>query len=97
MGHTIACDGYHQPMLRTGYEYAIGNRTSDMFAYTAKQDGKVISINEHGVIVEYVDGTRKGVNLGRQYGKAEGSVYPHDVVSAVKENQKFKNWNCNLL
>jgi len=52
-----------------------------MFAYTAKQSGKVISKNKFGVIVEYDDGTRKGVTLGRVFGKAEGSVYPHDIVS----------------
>lgn len=68
-------------MLRTGYEYVIGNRTSEMFAYLAKQDGKVISVNPHGVIVEYVDGSKKGINIGRQYGKSEGSIYPHDVGS----------------
>lgn len=77
-------------MLRTGYECVIPNRTSEMFAYTAKQDGKVISLNDKGVIIEYVDGTQKGINLGRQYGKAEGSVYPHDIVASVKLGQSFK-------
>ena len=68
----------------------IANRTSDMFAFLAKDDGKVVSLNENGVIVEYKDGTQKGVLLGRNYGKAEGSVYPHDIVSMVKLGQTFK-------
>jgi len=87
--HTIAADGYHQSYIRTGYEYVLPNRTTDMFAYTAKQDGVVISKNDKGIIVEYKDGTRKGIALGRSYGKAEGSVYPHDVISKLEEKNKF--------
>jgi hypothetical protein len=61
-----------------------------MFAHLAKRDGKVVSVNEKGIVVEYEDGTKRGVNLGRQYGKAEGSVYPHDIVTDMKEGQVFK-------
>lgn len=77
-------------MIRTGYEYVIGNRTSDMFAHNAKQDGKVISVSDSGIIIEYADGVQKGITLGRVFGKAEGSVYPHDIVTKLKEGQKFK-------
>ena len=89
-GHTIAADGYHQPVVRTGYEYVIANRTTEMFAFTAKQNGKVLSITPTGIIVEYDDKTTKGVTLGRVYGKAEGSVYPHDIVTDLVEGQKFE-------
>ena len=82
--------GYHQSYVRTGYEYVVGNRTGDMFCYNAKQDGKVISIGEKGIIVEYADSTQKGVSLGRRYGKAEGSIYPHDIETPMKVGQKFK-------
>lgn len=61
-----------------------------MFAYTAKDDGKVVSINNKGIIVEYKDGSKRGVTLGRVYGKSEGSVYPHDIVSPLKLNDEFK-------
>lgn len=67
----------------------IANRTTEMFAYCAKQDGKVVSVDQNGIIVEYKDGTTKGVTLGRAYGKAEGSVYPHDIVTELKVGQKF--------
>lgn len=87
--HTIATEGYRQSYIRTGYESVIANRTSDLFAYTAKQDGKVISRNNKGIIVEYLDGTQRGVTLGRIYGKSEGSVYPHDVTSTLNVNDTF--------
>lgn len=89
LGHCIQTVGYHPPLVRTGYEYVIANRTSEMFAYLAKQDGKVKAITDKGIIVEYADGTTKGVTLGRIYGKAEGSVYPHDIVTDMKEGQSF--------
>ncbi len=67
----------------------IPNRTTDVFAFTAKQNGKVISVTAKGIIVEYEDGTQKGVTLGRIYGKAEGSVYPHDIVTDLKVGDKI--------
>jgi hypothetical protein len=90
MGSLVPAMDYKQPLFRTGYESVIANRTSDTFATTAKQDGKVVEMTDDGVLVEYADGTRKGVNIGRIYGKAEGSVYPHDIVSPLKVGQKFK-------
>lgn len=84
--HIIATDGYRQGSIRSEYEYVLANRTSDMFAYTAKKNGKVISKTSNGIIVEYEDGERKGITLGRVYGKAEGSVYPHDIVTNLSEN-----------
>lgn len=89
-GHLIAAQGYRQPAVRTGYEYVVANRTGDMFAFTAKQDGVVTSVTPTGIIVTYADKTIKGVSLGRVYGKAEGSVYPHDIVTLMKPGQKFK-------
>ena len=89
-GHTVASEGYHQPYVRTGYESVIANRTTDMFAYTAKQDGKVVAKTKTGIIVDYADGTRKGVSIGRIFGKAEGSVYPHDIVSDLEVGDVVK-------
>lgn len=86
--HTIACRDYHQPMVRTGYEYVVPNRTSELFAYNAKQDGKIVSLDTKGIVVQYADGSQKGVELGRIYGKAEGSVYPHNVVTDLKVGDK---------
>ena len=48
-----------------------------------------MSINDVGIIVEYKDGSKEGVRLGTLYGKAEGSVYPHEVTTDLKEGKKF--------
>lgn len=87
--HTIAAQGYHQPHLRTGYEQILAQRTGEMFAYSAKEAGKVISKNDKGLIVEFQSGEQRGFKLGRQYGKAEGSVYPHDTVTLLNVGDTF--------
>jgi hypothetical protein len=87
--HTVYATGYHPAIVRTGYESVIGSRTTDMFCFTAKASGKVISKTKTGVIIEYEDGTKKGVAIGRVYGKAEGSIYPHDILSHVKVGDSF--------
>lgn len=89
-GHGIACKGYRAAALRTGYEGVIAHRTSDLYASTAKQDGRVVSVDKHGLIVEFADGSKKGIELGRRYGAAEGLTIPHEVISELKEGDEFK-------
>lgn len=83
--HVVPCEAYRQPMLRTGGEQIIPHRTGDLFCTTAKQPGKVISVNATGVIVEYEDGTQVGVELGRRYGNAAGVTIAHSVICPVKK------------
>lgn len=89
-GHTIACDGYTQPYVQTGYETVSAQRVDNLFCFTAKDKGKVVSVTDKAVLVEYGSGERKGVYIGRQYGNAEGSTYPHDIVALLKEGDKFE-------
>lgn len=86
----MATTGYHAPVVRTGYESVIGQRTGEMFASAARMDGKVISVSDSGILVEYADGEQKGYTLGTMYGRAEGSTYPHNLITEMKPGQKFK-------
>jgi len=90
--HTVAAKGYHPPIVGTGYEYVMAHRMTDMFAATAIDEGVVKSITAKGIVVEYKNGDLRGVTLGRQFGRAEGSVYPHDIVvmQGLKEGTRFK-------
>lgn len=89
-GHGIACKGYKQPNVRTGYEQVIAHRTSDLFAYTARQNGTVISRNETGIHVQYEDGSSKGYEVGKRFGNASGLVLPHNIISDLKTGDSFK-------
>lgn len=87
--HGIACTGYKQAALRTGYEQVIAHRTSAMFAQTAKKAGKVISVSPTGIIVEFEDGEVKGFELGRRYGSAAGMTIPHMLETDMVAGQTF--------
>lgn len=89
-GHSIACNGYKQSSVRTGYESVLAQRTSDLFAYAARQDGVVTTRTATSVIVTYADGTKKAVELGRRFGSAAGLTIPHDVISDMKSGTVFK-------
>lgn len=88
--HGIACVGYRQAALRTGYEQVIAHRTGDLFAQTAKKPGRVVSVSPTGMIVEYEDGEQKGFELGRRFGNASGMVIPHEVITDMVAGQVFK-------
>ena len=86
----VACSTYKQGVVRTGYEQVLAQRTGDMFATAATEDGVVKQITDHGIIVEYKDGTTKGYGLGRRFGSAAGLTIPHSVITDMKVGQKFK-------
>ena len=88
--HAIACDGYHQAIVRTGYETVIPQRTIDLFAVTAKQPGTVRQITKTGIIVDYADGTTGGYAIGRAFGNAQGLTVAHEIITPLKENDKFE-------
>lgn len=89
--HGMACSGYTQSAVRTGYEQILAQRTGDLFAQAARFDGKVISRKPNAIVVQYSDGSTKGVELGRRYGAAAGGLtIAHDVVSEMKEGDTFK-------
>lgn len=69
----------------------MAHRTGDLFATTAKQDGKVVSKGKTGIVVEYKDGTKKGIATGRRFGVAAGGLtIPHGVVCDLEEGSSFK-------
>ena len=88
--HALACDGYHQFTVRTGYDNVIAERTSELFAVIAKKPGTVRSVKENGIIVDYEDGTDQGYQLGRRFGNAAGLTIAHNVVTTLRDGDKFQ-------
>lgn len=86
----ISAKGYKPTPLRTGYERVIGQRTSDLFCTVAQQPGKVKKVTNDAIEVEYKDGTVQHIELGRRFGSAAGTVFPHSVVTGLKEGETFK-------
>jgi len=90
-GSGMSADGYEAPSFRTGYEKVVAHRTSSSQASVADESGRVISVDEYGVIVEYdtKPKTTKAYTIGKTFGRHEGSVFPHELVSNVVKGQKF--------
>lgn len=88
--HTVACEGYHQPYVQTTYEGLTAQRVDKLFAFAAAQDGKVISVTDKAISVEYKDGMIEHCAIGRQYGESEGSTYPHDILPLRKQGEKVE-------
>lgn len=49
-----------------------------------------MKVTDEAIQVEYKDGSVQHIELGRRFGSAAGTVFPHSVVSDLKEGQSFK-------
>lgn len=88
--HTIASSAYRQPYVRTGYDPVLARRNTALFCASADEDGVVESVDKKGMVVKYASGKTVGIELGRRYGRAEGTTYPHDIVTPYSPKEKFK-------
>lgn len=77
-------EGYRPTPLRTGYEQVLAHRCDDLYAYTAKADGKVTAVTPRSITVEYADGSSKSVEIGRRYGTVAGVTFPHELTTQLK-------------
>jgi len=88
-GHTIASEGYMQPLVRTGYEYIMPYRVGKLYCVIAKDDGVVVNKTDKLLTVKYKDNTIEGIALGTKFGRMEGSIYLHEIVTELKKGDKF--------
>lgn len=87
--HSIAAEGYHQPLLRTGYEYIVPYRAGSIYANMASKDGVVTELTSKLITVQYTDKSIETFKLNSFYGRMEGKIYPHPIVTDLKLNSKF--------
>lgn len=77
-------------MVRTGYESVIAHRVDKKFAWTAKQDGKVIDKSNNHIVVKYNDGKEERVQLGDIYGVSAGTIVKNKLISDYSIGQEVK-------
>lgn len=87
--HVIAIDGSCRMPVRTGYDSVVAHRADDLFSATAEQDGKVVAVTDKVITVEYKDGSKESVRLGRRFGVVTGHSVPHMVRTSMKVGDKF--------
>ena len=89
--HVEGSEHYIVLPIRTGYESIIPLVTSDMYAYCAKQEGKVIDVTDHIIVVEYKNKEQVKTKLKEWYTKEEGGMcYKHHIITDLKKGDKFK-------
>jgi len=88
--HTLAMVGQKAMPVRTGYETLMGDRVSDIFVLTAKENGKVVKVNKNEILVRYESGKEERGRLGQWFTREQANVsYSHNNVANIKEGAKF--------
>ena len=87
----MAAEGYTVSPCRTGAEKLVAHKTASTQANVSTDSGKVVSIDDGSITVEYdtKPKTIKSYQLGRSFGKHEGTVFPHNLVTSLKVGAKF--------
>jgi len=89
--HVIPIANMHAPYVRTGYETIMGIKSSDKYAASAEDDGKVTDVSDSSITVKYKSGGIKKYSLKEWSGKEEaGSSYSHKSVTNLKKGNIFK-------
>ena len=90
----VACKKFDRLLISSGAEKVIPQIISDNFVFKAKQDGKVVEVDNENkiVVVEYKDKSYDVIDLGERIDKnGNGGFYiPNSLSSDLKVNQKFK-------
>lgn len=88
---TTNCLGLTLLPVRTGYENVLAYRVSDLYVVMAEEDGVVTEITKNAIVVKYVKSGEQRFMLGKRFGKWQGKVVPHDLITELKVGDKFKS------
>lgn len=87
---TTNCVGLTLLPVRTGYENVLPYRVSSQYAVMATEPGVVKEVNKNAIVVQFAKSGEKRYPLGKRFGKWQGKVVPHDLITELKEGEKFK-------
>ena len=96
--HMIRCDNNDPTLITTGADEALPYLTSDIFAYKAKEDGKIVELVQEGfgkknyMVVEYKSGKHEYIDLCEEVKKnSDGGYYvPMKLDTDLAEGKSFK-------
>ena len=63
-------------------------KVGKLYANMAPAKGTVVSVQPNAIVVKYEGGTEQRYLLGQTYGRMEGSVYKHELVTPLKVGQR---------
>jgi hypothetical protein len=90
--HTLGVSYNCMPMIGTGYEKVLAYQIGETFVRKAKNDGKIIDINEkyQSIIIEYKNGEREVYHYGRDFIKNSNFYLENNLELNVKIGQTVK-------
>ena len=88
--HNVEIVGAETPYVRTGYEYVFPFKVGKRYAWMALKNGKVISVSDSKISVEFEDGSKEHGPLGIVPGRSGDKLYPHRIITPLKAGQTFK-------
>lgn len=90
--HSVTTYGSDPSLVTNGADEALPYYTSNIFAFKAKDNGKVIDMNDKFMIIEYKNGTKDMVQLGTDIEKNSNGGYSvaFDLVTDLKVGSTFK-------
>ncbi len=101
-GSATFATGYTVTGYRTGYEKVVAHRTGPSQANSATGNGEVIDVTPTAITIKY-EGDEAPVQyqLGRTFGRHEGSIFPHEIATTLKAGDTVKagdivNYNSNF-
>ncbi len=87
---TTNCVGLTLLPVRTGYENVLPYRVSELYAVIAKESGVVKDITKNSIVVNFAKMGEKRYPIGKRFGKWQGKVVPHDLITELKVGEKFR-------
>lgn len=90
IGSGVAAKGYRPMPLATGYDEQMAGRVGKKFAYNATGPGKVLAIKHDVLQIEYDDGERVNIEVGKVFTGGEGHLYPNDIKVTVAPGERFE-------
>lgn len=91
-GHGIQAAGYETQGIRTGMERALVGRMDSQFASTASGNGLVIELSATHIAIDYGSEIVR-YPLGLIHTTAEGSYYPNNLVTELKEGDSVSKFD----
>lgn len=90
--HTLNVTHSSPPLITSGTEMALPYLTRNLFSYNAKEDGKVLEINDKYILIEYNNGEKDYIDMTPQAIKDSGGGMHLELNydTKLKPGQKFK-------
>lgn len=66
------------------------HRVGKLYCVMAEENGTVTNITDKKIEVQYASGKKIAYTIGQTYGRMEGSVYKHKIVTDLAKGAKFK-------